>query len=231
MGEHDFRARRQQPHPAGEPQDGGEDYAADEGPASRSEREKSAVIQRERSLLAGVSRVLRFADFMAILMVLATVFSAYATWRTAQVTRLVFAISDRPFLGIEKVAFEAVDSATPTIAVEMRNFGKIPAQGAIVTVRAIVDGKVVAPVNGELSTLDMGIMSPTVPHFMYAYLTPGLYRAVTSGASNLQVRVRMLYKGPALDADYCYDERMAFDYRTASFRAVGGGDRCGSEVF
>lgn len=196
-----------------------------------SERSGKESTRSDRSQLARLSQAIKLADFMAILMVLATIFSAYATWRTAEVTSLVFAVAYRPVLGVEKVAFEALDPSRPMIEVDFRNFSEIAALDAVVSVRAVVDGKVVKPPAGEISEMDAGIISPTVPHIFHAYLTPDLYQAVTAGKSNLQVRVRMLYKGPTHVAQYCYFERLEYDYRAQVFNSAGGSDRCSSEVF
>lgn len=192
---------------------------------------ESPELRAERSIVRKLAEVIRFADFMAILMVLATLFSAFATWRTAQVTKLVFEIADRPFLGVEKVGFEAIDSARPTITVEVRDFANIPAVEALVTVRALVDGKPVPPPPLEMATQELGILSPGVPHRFYASFTPDLYREVAAGKSNLQVHIRMLYKGPTHQQSYCYFERVVYDFQAASFRMSGGSDRCGTDVF
>ncbi|HVA81477.1 MAG TPA: hypothetical protein VNF29_11180 [Candidatus Binataceae bacterium] len=188
--------------------------------------------RQERSQLLRVGRALRLADFMAILMVLATGFSAYATWRTAQVTRMVFAVSDRPFMGVASVKFEETQSASPRIAVNFSNFGKIPALDALVSVHSIVDGKVVKSADGEMTTLDAGILSPSVPHYFYNYFTPEVYQAVVSGKSKLQVHIHILYKGPAQARQFCYFERVFYDLHSATFRAGGGSDHCaGKEVY
>jgi hypothetical protein len=188
--------------------------------------------RQERSQLQRLRRALRLADFIALLMVAATAFAAYAAWRTAQVTALVFAISDRPFLGIQQVAFEAGDTAQPRVVVEYRNFGKIPAVDSLISVHLRVDGKLVKPQDGELSSTETGIVSPTVPHYFYAFLPADAYRGVISGESTMQVQVRMIYKGPARQNQYCYSERVVYDRRSTSFRLGGGSDRCTqSEIF
>src|SRR5579863_10355291 len=105
----------------------------------------------EQSLMRRLTGVLRFADFMALLMVAATAFSAYATWRTAQVTSHIFSLEERPFLGIQGVTFEQGDSPNPRAVVEYRNFGKIPASGAIITVVALVNGKPIKNMPNEMS--------------------------------------------------------------------------------
>jgi hypothetical protein len=195
------------------------------------ERRGKESVRSERSQLAKLSQAVKLADFMAILMVLATIFSAYSTWRTAEVTSLVFAVAYRPVLGVESVGLDAVDSSAPRIKIDYRNFSQIAALDVIVSARAVVGGKFVEPPGGEISSINAGIISPTVPHMFDAFLTPDLYRAVAAGKSNLQVRVRMLYKGPARAEQYCYFERFEYDYRAQMFNGAGGSDRCGSEVF
>jgi hypothetical protein len=199
-----------------------------ESPTERRERE---ILRTERSLLVRMAQAVKLADFMAILMVLATFFSAYATWRTARVTGAIFAVSDRPFLGVQQVAFAETDSQHPRIAVEFRNYGSIQALDAIVGARAVVDGKAVKDPEYPMTETDAGILSPNVPHAFNLTLTRDLYQAVVAGKSNLQVHVRMLYKGPAGDQKFCYFERFAYDYRSGIFGASGGDDRCGSEIF
>lgn len=188
--------------------------------------------RRERGQWLRLGRALKVADFIAILMVLATAFAAYAAWRTAQVTSLVFAISDRPFLGIQRVSFEAADSPRPRVVVEYRNFGRIPAVDSLITIHLLVEGKVVRQQNGELSSVETGIVSPTVPHYFYAFLPADDFHSVLSGKETMQVHVRMIYKGPARQNQYCYSERIVYDHRASAFRLGGGSDHCGqSEVF
>jgi hypothetical protein len=217
MTDHESHSRRPSEPPPPEPQD--------------SRVRESTELRAEHSQLRKLAEVIRLADFMAILMVLATLFSAFATWRTAQVTRLVFEIADRPFLGVQKVSFEAIESERPMITVEVRDFANIPALEALVSVYAVADGKPLAPPPGEMTTQELGILSPGVPHHFYAFITPELYRAASAGKSNLQVHVRMLYKGPAHQQSYCYFERVVYDFHAASFRMSGGSDRCGTDVF
>lgn len=198
---------------------------------SPEERRDREIIRTERSMLARLGQALNLADFMAILMVLATFFSAYATWRTAMLTSTIFAVADRPFLGVQRVSFEGTDTQHPTILVNYKNFGSIPALDAIVSVQAVLDGKPVQPGPDAMSSMDAGILSPTAPHYFYATVTSDQYRAVAAGKANLQVRVRFLYKGPAHQAQLCYFERFVYDSHVNLFQASGGNDRCGTEVF
>ncbi len=169
--------------------------------------------------------VLRFADFMALLMVAATAFSAYAAWRTAEVTSHIFALEERPFVGVEGVTFEQGDTPNPRAVVEYRNFGKIPASGAIFTVVALAGGKRIADRPNEMSSISAGVLSPGVPHFFYTYFPVDTYKFIVAGKESLMLHVRAEYKGPGSEA-FCYSERVIFDYRSASFRPAGGTDRC-----
>ena len=198
---------------------------------SSAERRDRDILRTERSQLAKLAQVIKLADFMAILMVLATFFSAYATWRTAMLTSTIFAVSDRPFLGVQQVTFEATGTQHPTILVNYRNFGSIPALDTIVAVHAVVDGKLVQPAPDAMSAIDAGILSPNVPHYFYVSVPPDKYQAVAAGKSNLQVHVRLLYKGPAHEKQLCYFERFAYHFGLGVFQASGGDDRCGTDVF
>ena len=198
---------------------------------SATERHERDILRTERSLLARFTQAIKLADFMAILMVLATFFSAYATWRTAMVTSTIFAVADRPFLGVQQVAFEVRDARHPVIVVQFRNFGNIPALNAIVGAHALVDGKLVKDPAERMLETDAGILSPNVPHSFYVFIPPDKYEAIASGKSNLQVHVTMVYNGPARDKQLCYFERFAYDSHSQIFEASGGDDRCGSQIF
>jgi len=189
------------------------------------------ILRTERSILARLARAVKLADFMAVLMVLATFFSAYATWRTALVTSAIFAVADRPFLGVQQVSFEATDTQHPTIVVNFRNFGSIPALDAIVGAHALIDGKLIKAPADIMSEMNAGIVSPNVPHSFYVFIPPDKYQAVADGKSNLQVHVLMTYKGPNHDQQLCYFERFVYEFRESIFQASGGDDRCGTDVF
>ena len=210
MSEHKNPARQQHAEPRGQKPE----------PAATEQ-----LTTAEKSLIRRLTEVLRFADFMALLMVAATAFSAYAAWRTAQVTAHIFALEERPFVGIQRVTFERGDTPNPRAVVEYRNFGKIPASGAIVMVVALADGKRVADLPNEMSSISAGMLSPGVPHFFYRYLPADTYRSIVGGKARLMLDVRAEYKGPGGEA-FCYTERVVFDYRSASFRPAGGTDHC-----
>src|SRR6516164_9278925 len=119
-----------------------------------------------------VSRALGLTDLLAVLMVIATGFSAFATWRTAQVTSLVFAVADRPFMGVAKLEFEATDTTDPHLTVVYKNFGRIPAVDGLVTVDAWIDGKLAPdPFPGAMDVHETGSIAPDVDQFFYRYFS------------------------------------------------------------
>lgn len=199
----------------------------------RIERELVRERRREREEERRVSRAVGFADFMAVLMVIATGFSAFATWRTASITSLVFATADRPFMGVSKVQFEATDSPNPYVSILYKNFGRIPAVDGIVSVNAWIDGKVAPdPVADAMTMSETGSIPPEVDHYFYRYFTPDSYKAVTDGSGHLKIEVRMVYKGPEKGSEYCDFKRFIYDHRTGTFRHSGGSNKCqGSPIF
>ena len=203
-----------------------EEPAHAHNPGARRHSADGGLTSTEKSLIRRLTGFLRFADFMAVLMVAATAFSAFATWRTAQVTNHVFAVEERPFVGVERVTFEQGDTAHPRAVVEYRNFGRIPADGAIVSVVMLVNGKRIAEMPDEMSSIMVGMPSPGVPHYFYRYLPPETYQMIASGRSALMLDIRAEYNGPGGGGPFCYSERMVFDYRSSGFRPAGGTDRC-----
>src|SRR5271167_999083 len=185
-----------------------------------------------REILRTERRILSIADFMALMMVAATAFTALATWRTYKVSELIFAIQDRPFLGVQRVTFERTDSPEPAIVVDFRNFGPIPSDRAIVAVNALLDGRPIPPRDGEGDASDQGTVSLGVPHFFYLFLLPDEYKKVIGGAAHLMVRVSIEYQGPALDRRFCYMKKLFYDSHTGLFRPAGGSSVCANtDVF
>ena len=202
--------------------------------AERGEEGKAQlrIEAQEREILRTERRILSVADFMALMMVAATAFTAFATWRTEKVSELIFAISDRPFIGVQKVSFERTETEEPAIVVDFRNFGPIPADDAIVTVTPLLDGKPIPPRDGEMPDNNQGVVSPGVPHFFYVFLMPEEYKKAVSGAARLMVRINVEYKGPELQRRYCYIEKLFYDFHTGTFRHAGGTSHCGdTDVF
>lgn len=210
---------------------GGSEDHEQEGNLLREELERERRWERAES--RRVSHAIGLTDLLAVLMVAATGFSAFATWRTAQVTSLVFAVSDRPFMGVAKMDFEATDSPDPHLTVVYKNFGRIPAADGLVSVDAWIDGKPAPdPFPGAMDVHESGGIPPDVDHFFYRYFTADSYKDVVSGKSRLRVEVRIDYTGLAPNTQYCDSKRFVYDYRTATFRHAGGSNKCrNTEVF
>jgi hypothetical protein len=202
--------------------------------AQRDEESKSQgrIEAREREILRTQRRILTVADFMAIMMVAATAFTALATWRTYRVSELIFAIQDRPFLGVQKVTFERTDTEMPAIVVDFRNFGPIPADDALVNVVALLDRKRIPSRDGEMPDSNQGVVSPQIPHFFYVFLLPDEYKRAISGDGHLKLFISMEYKGPTETRTFCYNKKVFYDTHSASFRPAGGSSTCGNtDVF
>ncbi len=202
----------------------------DEQPDASKEEVRRELSRSERSLVLRLSSALRFADFMALLMVAATAFSAFSTWRTAQLMNSVFVVSERPYLGINHISFDSVDSDVARIAIDCRNFGHVSASDGATQIRLLLDGQ---PLRGkELrdSVANLGIVSPSVPHIFYRFIPVDVYHRLRSGAAKLVIDVLMTYRGPD-QREFCYNEIMTYDRRTDTFNASGGGDRCDGQIF
>jgi hypothetical protein len=57
--------------------------------------------------------LIRLQDFMAILMVMATAFTGYATWKYMQVSRDIYRAAQRPYLGVQGIRIDQSDPSRP----------------------------------------------------------------------------------------------------------------------
>ena len=124
----------------------------------------------ERSLLARLNNIVTVTDVMAVMMVLATVLSAFATWRAAKISNLLFLVSQRPYIGVERVVMEAAVRGGARVMVDYRNFGQVPAIDTEVTEEVIVSGKPVGQSDERGRVVRAGIISPSVPNHLYCYV-------------------------------------------------------------
>jgi hypothetical protein len=76
-----------------------------------------------RTFLRTIISALEITDLIALMMVFATALSAYATWRTEQVTNQILLISQRPYIGLESI--KLVGNTNPKVVEELRNFGNV----------------------------------------------------------------------------------------------------------
>jgi hypothetical protein len=199
----------------------------------------------EQTLVSRFASVLRFNDFMTALMVAVTAFSAFATWKTAKVTNLLFNVAERPYIGVLDVRLErpgvTLDSAERSaltgqkdndahVIVDCRNFGHVQASDGVARVRVLIDGRLLPHQEGSLSTNNMGIISPDVPHLLYRFIPLEIFKAVLAGKSRMVVHVMVNYRGPAGQA-FCYNELMTYEPHSDRFIASGGNDRCDGEIY
>jgi hypothetical protein len=184
----------------------------------------------ERKVVQRLSDILRFTDFMTAMMVIATIFSAYATWRTARVTDLLFTIAERPYIGAARVAIDSVDSEFARLVIDCRNFGQVSATAGVGRVNVFIDGKLLPKATGGVAVENIGIVSPTVPHLLFRFVPISLFNPVRDGRSKMVVRIAFDYRGPD-QRQFCYKELMTYDRRLASFVPSGGDDRCDSEIY
>jgi hypothetical protein len=73
------------------------------------------------------------------MMVFVTGLTAYATWKTAQVTNEILLTSQRPYIGTESVNF--TDETNPKIVPDLRNFGTLQAGDTMISIVFKANGK------------------------------------------------------------------------------------------
>jgi hypothetical protein len=176
----------------------------------------------DRRLLGRIAEFLGFADLVAVLMVVATVCSAIATWRTATIATALYQASERPYMGVVSVTLSHDRPSDPRVRVEYKNFGSVAAEGAVLFRRMTIDGKIVA---GQTRRKVAGIVSPGVPHRIFVHLSEAAYDAIVSGRSTLRLEVGATYQG-LYHGNLCYLERFVYEPDEDVFEVDGGSPRC-----
>jgi hypothetical protein len=199
--------------------------------ATTAPADDAAALAAERSLLRRVGSAIRFADFMAIFMVAATTFSAYATWRLTHLTGQILQVAERPYLGIHGVKFDIIDPASARLIVDCRNFGNVSASDGSVRLHVLVDGKPL-PSHETLddTSINVGMFTPTVPHPFHLFIPTPIYEQAHGGKVHFVLHVQITYQGPD-HRQYCYSEIMKYDHRADAFDPAGGNDRCDGEIY
>ncbi len=159
---------------------------------------------------------------MAVLMVLATTFSAIATWRTSNIASALYLAAERPYFGVESVRLDHSRTDDPRVVVEYEDLGELSAEGVVITGRLALDGRTIP---GQEWSKDAGIISPHVAHYLHFHLPADAYAAVLSGRSRLTVEVAAKYDGPH-GRQLCYLERFVYTPDDAAFDVDGGTPRC-----
>ncbi|MGA2411501.1 MAG: hypothetical protein ABSG46_14080 [Candidatus Binataceae bacterium] len=187
-------------------------------------------IRRQRSALRYLAEILQFADLMALMMVLATVLSAVATWRTAGITRLLVSIAERPYVGVERVDFDSIGDGSARLLIDCRNFGHVSGTDGVVRIRLALNGKPLASINGPASTVNVGMFAPSVPQLFFRFVPQAAYTAAHDGNATMVVQVAINYRGPD-SREFCYTQILTYDHRADAFSSAGGSDRCDDEIY
>lgn len=197
------------------------------------EKQIAGTEKTESALLHAQRETLRSLDFTNMLMVTATIlmaigssFSAWTSWRVAQLTADFDATSNRPYLGVGSLKLDATDPTRPKSWIEFRNFGNLPAEQTVIGVSTRIDGQTVADALGlRHLVLSLGVLSPATPYNFGAFFPPQYLSAVKSGKSRLTIGVESTYK----DADgrlHCFEMRYAYAAFLDKFDPDGGGSDC-----
>jgi hypothetical protein len=180
-----------------------------------SERDQLALRRFRDRLLAGV----HIADLMALLMVAATAFSAYATWETAAIANAIYQASERAYFGIAKTSLDDSRPTDPRVSIDYRNLGNVSATDLKILRRLFING---VEVKSSTRVTRPGILSPGPPHLFYLQIPPAAYDPIATGKSALVVQVAATYTNPWREplcymVDLTYNlEEQDFDVKTGS---------------
>jgi len=192
------------------------------------EEEQGEVLRAERSLLAGVRQLIGIQELLTVMMVVAAVSSAIATWKATQ----IYARGERPYIGVASIKLSTDLANRPYVAVDYRNFGTVPSRHTVLTAWTTVDGAIASynprkPGQRKVH-LKLGILSPDSPHLLAAYFTPDALPAIRDGRAKLKVSVAISYQG-ADGQPYCYRMDFRYFWPTATLDPDGGSDDCGKD--
>jgi hypothetical protein len=178
----------------------------------------------DRSILRKLTSFMEFADLMALLMVAATAFSGYATWRTAIIAGELLMSSERPYFGVEGVNLDRSVAGDPRVFVEYRNFGHVPADEVNLQAMMFIDDR---PLDSNTVARNVGILSPNVPHHIYFHVPRDPFSLVATGHTILSTQIHAWYKS-ASGRVFCYRERFVYMRDSGIFEISGGSSRCES---
>jgi len=167
---------------------------------------------------------------MALLMVAATGFSAFATWQTARVTNRLFTVAERPYVGVERIAFDVVDGSSVRLVIDTRNFGTVSGHSGVAHFRLLLDGKPLSDAGLGDTIVNIGIFTQTVSHTLNLFVAKDVYVQARAGRSRFDVDMHITYRGPDERA-FCYNETMTYDSRADAFDPSGGRGLCDGETY
>jgi hypothetical protein len=176
-----------------------------------------------RKSLHTIASTLEIADVIALTMVLVAALSTYATWKTAQVTKQILLTSQRPYIGTESV--NLVGETNPKVLVDLRNFGLVQAEDAVIRIVLRVNGKDLSSDSEPQQEEAPVVFSPAVPHRFYRHIAADTYRDALQGKASVVIEIRVRYRGPRGD-EHCYMTRDRYDHLDGIFYPQGGSLSC-----
>jgi hypothetical protein len=177
-------------------------------------------------VLGKIAEFLGFADLVAVLMVLATGFSAIATWRTATIADALYEAAERPYFGVAAVSLDSHHPGDPRVEVLYRNDGDVAAENVVIERRMRIDQKLVADQDRRKHA---GILSPKEPHHFNLHIPPNAMDAILAGRSALSVEIAANYQGPNHHHWLCYLERFVYVADESAFEINGGSADCADQ--
>ena len=181
----------------------------------------------ERRTIGRIAEFLGFADLMAVLMVLATAFSAVATWRTASIANALYLATERPYFGVAGVRLDASRPGDPRVEFIYRNDGDVAAENVVIECRMRIDEKLVPE---ETRRKNAGILSPKELHHFQLHIPREKMPAILAGHSSLSVEIAADYEEPNHRRQLCYVERFAYAVDESAFDVNGGTADCASRT-
>jgi hypothetical protein len=191
-------------------------------PGGGSDASTEPLSRRDRRLLGSIADFLGIVDLVAVMMVIATVCTAIATWRTASIATAIYMASERPYMGVSSVTWAHNRPGDPRIMIQYKNFGSVAAEGVVMFRRLLIDGKVV---HDQTRRKEAGILSPGPTHRLFMPVSQDVYDAVVAGRSTIRVEVGVRYQGPH-QGYLCFFERYAYEIDEGLFDVDGGSPRC-----
>ena len=187
------------------------------------------LAKAQRQAAAVLLRLLRFQDLMVLMMVAATIASAYATWRATRIADQIYRRSERPYMGVQDLRLNLDDTMRPCVEIHYRDFGTVPSSDTKLSVWATADGRPVSYDPMDLDThevtLRLGVLAPGTPYLFAAYFPRELIPLIVNGRTRFVVSVEVAYKDAAGEP-YCYHMDFRYYAPTKTFDPAGGSDSC-----
>jgi hypothetical protein len=179
----------------------------------------------ERSFRTRMLAQLQLADFLAVMMVLSTTFSAYATWRTAKIADSIYMAAERAYFGVESITFNNSRVGDPRVAIDYRNLGNVTAMHLRMLRRMSIDD---AEIPSATRIIQPGVLSPGVSHLTYIHLPAGAYTPILAGRSSLKIQVAVTYTNPR-QQPLCYMTTFTYDADEENFNGSSGSVDCSAQ--